>query len=251
LGYGDALIGTGIAKRARLKHPGKKIAIGDGTNIEWIPDVHDGNQHLATGLGPDIVWVHCHKGFRPYVDNAASTPEKLVWRKDFKVSPGELYLTKTERDAWSQYSDFVFIEPNIKGWLGPNKDWGFDRWQQVVKSLPNIRFIQAPGRKLDGVEQVETKTFREACALLSNATLFLGTDGGLHHAAAALGKRAVVVWGGYTHPRNLGYDTHTNLHGGSEPCGNLKPCDHCKQAMNKITIERVVRAVDESCRLSR
>jgi ADP-heptose:LPS heptosyltransferase len=114
----------------------------------------------------------------------------------------------------------------------------------VVKFLPDVRFIQGPGRRLDGVEQAQTDSFRQACALLSKASLFIGTDGGLHHAAAALGKPAVVIWGGYTHPRNLGYDFHVNLQAnGVEPCGLTIPCQHCRTAMDRVTVKEVVQAV--------
>lgn len=247
MGYGDALLGTGIAKRARLKHPGKKIAIGDGTQIEWISEIHDGNPHLTEHIAPNCIWVHSHKGFRPYVDNERCSAEKLAWKRDFKATPGELYLSEEEKARWVGYSGFVYIEPNIKGWLGPNKDWGFDRWQALVNAMPSIRWVQGPGRKLDGVTQVDTQSFRDACALLSRADLFVGTDGGLHHAAAAMGIKAVVIWGGFTHPRNLGYDSHINLHSGVEPCGNLKACNHCKKAMDAITVDMVARAIESCC----
>ena len=240
MGFGDQLLASGIAKKAKLKHPGRPICIGDGTQVEWGV-VFENNPGLSKEVVPGCVWVHSHKGFRPYVDYTKTTKEKFAWKRDFKADPGELFL-KEEELHWTQ-TDFVYIEPNIKGWLGPNKDWGFDNWQAVVKSLPEIRFIQGPGRKLEGVEQVETTGFRDACALLSRSSLFVGTDGGLHHAAAALNKKAVVIWGGYTHPRNLGYETHTNLHAGVEPCGNTKPCEHCRSAMKKITVERVVESI--------
>lgn len=239
MGYGDALLGSGIARLARKK-TNKPICIGDGTKVEWN-EVFEGNPHISKEIVPGCVWVHCHKGFRPYVDNEGSTKERFRWRRDFQASPGEIFLSPEEL-RWDQ-TDFVLIEPNIKGWLGPNKDWGFEKWQTVVDAMPNVRFIQTPGRKLQGVEQVETKSFRDACALLSRADLFVGTDGGLHHAAAALDKPAVVVWGGYTHPRNLGYKTHTNLHSGVEPCGNTKPCDHCKKAMDWVTPDMVIKAI--------
>lgn len=240
MGYGDALLASGIAKKAREKHPDKPICIGTGSEIEWN-EVFEGNPFLSRDVVPGAVWVHSYKSFRPYVDYAKTTSEKFAWKKDFKAAPGEIYLREDEL-RWVQ-SGFVYIEPNIKGWLGPNKDWGFENWQEVVKRLPDVRFIQGPGRKLDGVEQVETTSFRDACALLSRSDLFVGTDGGLHHAAAAFGKKAVVVWGGYTHPRNLGYDFHTNLHSGTEPCGNLKPCSHCVKAMKQVSPKRVAEAI--------
>jgi hypothetical protein len=241
MGHGDQLLATGIARKARLAHPGRKICIGNGHEVEW-GEVFDNNPHLSQEIVPGCIWVHSHKGFRPYVDQEKSNKQRFVWKRDFKASPGEIFLTGREMAKWTQ-TNFAYIEPNIKGWLGPNKDWGFNKWQQVVSRLPEITWIQGPGRKLEGVTQVSTESFRDACSLLDRAAFFLGTDGGLHHAAAALGKKAVVVWGGYTHPRNLGYDTHINLHSGVEPCGNLAPCDHCKKAMDRITVDMVVNSI--------
>lgn len=242
MGFGDCLLASGIAKKARLFKPGKKICIGDGTQVEWN-EVYENNPYLSKEVVPGCIWVHSHKGFRPYIENGEITAEKMVWKRDFKASPGELFLTEKEVSKWDAYEAFVYIEPNIKGWLGSNKDWGFERWQDVVNELHDVDFVQGPGRKLEGVTQVDTESFRDACALLSRASLFAGTDGGLHHAAAALGKRAVVVWGGFTHPRNLGYDSHINLHSGVEPCGSLKDCPHCKKAMDAVPVEKVVKAI--------
>lgn len=243
MGYGDQLLASGIARRARQKHPDRVICIGNGHEVEWS-EVFENNPYVSKEIVEGCIWVHSHKGYRPYVDYTKTTAEKFAWKKDFKAEAGELYLREEEK-RWSE-SGFVYIEPNVKGWLGPNKDWGFERWQAVVNALPEIRFIQGPGRKLEGVEQMETKSFRDACALLDRALLFVGTDGGLHHAAAALGKKAVVIWGGFTHPRNLGYDTHINLHSGTEPCGNLKPCTHCVKAMDQITVKRVAETIRKS-----
>jgi hypothetical protein len=242
LGYGDALLAGGIARKAHQKHPTKKVNIGDGSAIEWS-EVYENIPYIAKEVDPTGPWVHSAKGFRPYIENENSTKEKFSWKRSFKAEPGEIIFTDEELEIWPQ-TNFVYIEPNIKGWLGPNKDWGFEKWQAVVKFLPNVRFIQGVGKKLDGVEQAQTDSFRQACALLSKAALFVGTDGGLHHAAAALGKPAVVVWGGYTHPRNLGYDFHVNLQAkGVEPCGMLTPCQHCRTAMDRVTVKEVVQAV--------
>lgn len=239
MGYGDQILATGIARKARLRHPEKKICIGNGSEIEW-GEVFEGNPHISQTVVPGCIWVHSHKGYRPYIDHARCTESKLAWKREFKAIPGELYF-KPEELRWTK-TGFVYIEPNIKGTHGPNKDWGFEKWQKVVERL-DLKWIQGPGRKLSGVEQIDTKSFRDACALLSRADLFVGTDGGLHHAAAALAKKAVVIWGGYTHPRNLGYDSHVNLHNGNEPCGSLKACPHCRKAMDHITVEMVVEAI--------
>ena len=77
------------------------------------------------------------------------------------------------------------------------------------------------------------------------AKLFVGTDGGLHHAAAALGIPSVVIWTGFTSPRHLGYDTHRNIHDGSEPCGTFHSvCSHCLLKAKNISVEQVLDAVN-------
>lgn len=243
MGFGDNVITTSIVKRAYQIHK-KPVVVGDGVQPYWS-EVFENNPKISKEAYPGCVWVPSIMGFRPYIDYARSTDKRIAFN-DYKVEPGELYIDPKE--LWDE-EGFIYIEPNTKGSFGNNKDWGFEKWQAVVNLLP-YRFIQGPGRKLDGVEQRFPKSFRDACALLSKADFFVGTDGGLHHAAAALGKRAVVVWGGLASPRNLGYDTHINLHSGVKPCGSRNPCPHCKKALDWVTVEMVVEAI-ESRHLSR
>ncbi len=67
----------------------------------------------------------------------------------------------------------------------------------------------------------------------------------LHHAAAALGIPSVVIWTGFSSPRHLGYDTHRNIHDGSEPCGTYSGvCKHCLLKAKQITVEQVLDAVN-------
>lgn len=229
---------SSIVKKAYAKH-NKPICVGNGKEIKW-EEVFDNNPKMSKEIYPHAVWVNNVMFNRPYIDNLKSTQERVVFNESFKAEPGEIFLLDEELKY--QESGFIYIEPNTKGTFGGNKDWGFDRWQEVVKKSP-YRFIQGKGRRLDGVEQLETRTFRDACALLSRADFFVGTDGGLHHAAAALGKRAVVVWGGLVSPKILGYDTHINLHSGTRSCGSHKPCAHCKKALDWVTVDKVVNAI--------
>jgi len=179
-------------------------------------------------------------GNRPYIDKVRSKPGKIAFNYDFRVEPGEIFFHPSE--LRHDQKDFIYIEPNVKGTFSGNKDWGFENWQKVVQALP-YRFIQGKGRRLEGVEQVGTNSFRDGCALLSNAALFVGTDGGLHHAAAALKVPSVVVWGGLAPPSVLGYASHTNLHNGASACGSSAACEHCKKALAGITVEMVVDAI--------
>ena len=59
--------------------------------------------------------------------------------------------------------------------------------------------------------------------------------------AGALDKKAVVIFGGWSDPKNLGYDFHTNLfikHKKS-PCGSKYECDHCTKCMNDIKVNNI------------
>jgi ADP-heptose:LPS heptosyltransferase len=117
----------------------------------------------------------------------------------------------------------------------------------LVKSL-DVNWIQlgTPDRRaLPGVRKINTKRFREALPYLNKAKLVVTTDGGLHHSRAALGKDAVVLWGGLVPPTILGYVTHKNIWHGAEPCGNRSLCDHCRKAMDSITVEEVKEAIEE------
>jgi len=50
----------------------------------------------------------------------------------------------------------------------------------------------------------------------------------------------VVLFGGFIPPSVTGYAAHANLTGGAEACGSLKPCPHCRKAMEAISVEEVV-----------
>lgn len=240
MGWGDDLMTTGIVKRAYAR-VGRPLCVGDG-RIRWSP-LFDGNPKIAKRAEHGALWVRSFEGRRPYIDYANSTPEHYAWNREFRAEPGEIYLTRDELAPYARLAGYVYIEPNCKGEITANKDWGFDLWQTVVAKLPEVRFVQGQGRRLVGVEQVDTPSFRHACAALALCDGFVGTDGGLHHAAAALEKRAVIVWGGYAPPASLGYQTHVNLCAATRWCGSRAPCEHCRKALDAISVEKVVEAI--------
>ena len=240
MGFGDDLIVSSIVKKAYQKHH-KKVCVGD-SKVVW-EEVFDHNPKISREPYKGCIWVPNIMGNRPYIDKEKSKPGKIAFNPDYRVEPGEIFFDPSE--LRHDQKDFIYIEPNTKGTFSGNKDWGFEKWQQVVQRLP-YRFIQGKGKRLEGVEQVETTSFRDACALLSRASLFVGTDGGLHHAASALGIPAVVVWGGLAPPKVLGYENHTNLHSGTYACGSSESCEHCKKALEWVSVEMVVKAIEEA-----
>ena len=92
--------------------------------------------------------------------------------------------------------------------------------------------------------QIRPRSFRESMAYLKAARLYIGPEGGLHHAAAAVGTRAVVVYGGFTSPLITGYAFQTQLTGGAaEACGTRYGlCPHCREHLDRITVAEVLAA---------
>jgi len=257
VGYGDNLMATGMARGAAAR--GKRIAFGDGQAIKWdqhSAEVFRGNSNIAPAGSEgaqDIEWVDFYKGHRLY--NQQDGARRWIWNMDFRPTPGELFFHKSEQVAAQRIEPgFVLIEPEVPAWksCSVNKDWGAARYQAVADDLKDrgLRLVQFKHPKsktsLAGVSQFPTLNFRDSLAVMQRAALYIGPEGGLHHGAAAVETPAVVIFGGFIPPAVTGYDTHTNLTGGAdEACGSLRPCSHCRAALDAITPADVVSAALE------
>lgn len=249
MGYGDELIASGQAKAMRLADPQRRrVRILDAyKNGRWH-ELWTGNPDIVRlGEAGDFLKIMNGPGARPYI--AEKRADRWVW-KDFRCTPADLYFTRFERDFAARFDPGVVIEPNIKGKASPNKDWGWERWVRFARmaAREGIKLAQlGPGvggvKRIPGVQWIQTASFREACAVLARAKAYVGHEGGLHHAAAAVGIPAVVIFGGFISPRQTGYDGHVNLFTGIEPCGRRTPCSHCAIAMAKIEPDQVLEAL--------
>lgn len=242
MGWGDHIMATADARDEFARH-GQKMIVGP--NAEWS-DLFDGNPYLLKKPAPGCRVLNNYTGNRPYIREVR---DRRVIFSDYRVRPGDIYL-KFNETFWAKKhvpEKFVIVEPNTKGTVyADNKSWGHEKYQKVVSALP-LTWVQiGPKKTLKGVRFVQTESFRQACAVMSLAHAFLGGEGGLHHAAAALGIPAVVIFGGHSSPAVTGYPGHVNLAYG-EPCGAMTSCPHCRDAMNKITVEQVVEAVRGVC----
>lgn len=243
---------TGMARGAAAR--GRRIAFGDRGIITW--DHHSelifrGNPNIAppgSEDAADLEWINYRKGHRIY-NRRDRRRGRWIWNSDFTAIPGEMFFTAAERALGARHgAEFVLIEPNVPGWksVAPNKDWGFERYQQVADGLRAAgyrvcQFVHADAtRVLDGADALATENFRDALTVLENARLYIGPEGGLHHGAAAVGVRAVVLFGGFIPPQVTGYRSHVNLTGKAVACGSLRKCDHCAKAMARISVNEVM-----------
>jgi Glycosyltransferase family 9 (heptosyltransferase) len=255
MGAGDDIMASGMARGAQAR--GRRIAFGDRRRILWGPYseiVFRHNPNVAppgSERDPDIEWIEYYKGHRLYNQHSAT---RWVWNYDYKAVPGQLFFSSSELTEGQRFGQgFILIEPNVpqKKSVAHNKTWPLNRYQQVASSLKNdchrrILQFDYDGAKyvLASAKMVRTNSLRDAYAILSNAALYIGPEGGLHHAAAALGVPAVVIFGGFIPPQVTGYDFHINLTGGAQACGSLQNCAHCLQAMDRITAEDVLHAAE-------
>lgn len=248
MGYGDELLGSGLARGALAR--GKRIAFGNGRQIIWHANAHEiyrGNENVAPPgdeRAADLDWIAHYAGARTYC--------RLKPGKSWEFIPGtqragELFFTPDEiAFADAIEPGFILIEPNTKQ-QAPNKRWPYERYREIARLLAaqGYRLAQfvAGGLALDRVDQIKTGSFRLAAAVLQRARLYIGPEGGLHHAAAALDVPAVVIFGGFISPAVTGYATHTNLFSGDGlGCGNIDPCEHCRKAMDRISVDQVYGA---------
>jgi ADP-heptose:LPS heptosyltransferase len=97
---------------------------------------------------------------------------------------------------------------------------------------------------LEGVDVVKTNLV-EAAKWMAGCRFYVGTEGFLHHLAAAFGKTGVVLFGGYAPPDILGYEHQRNI--AVEAPGELGHFTRTG-AMHRIPPERVIEAVRGCCR---
>lgn len=183
-------------------------------------------------------------GIRPYI--IGKTINNWTWRK-YKPIPAEIVFTPEERAFAEPYRGMVMIEPNVKAIGHDNKAWIVSRWLELSKTRSNfVQCVSTPEQSLPAhVLKVITPTFRLAAAVLAVAKAFVGTEGGLMHAAAAVGTPAVILWSEFISPDITGYANMTNIRHAGRPCGNRMSCASCRKSMEAISVGEVVEAVEK------
>lgn len=254
MGWGDEIIVSGQARRLQATNPLPVYVLDADGRPRWHP-IWLHNPRLLNsvlrgrppGRADRFQILVSGTRARPYLayGHPCLGRDRYVY-SDWRVERGEIYLTREERRRADPVAGAVIIEPNLKPGAPPTKDWGFWRYQTVVRLLPGLDWVQIGpqrARRLQGVRFFETPSKRHAAAAMSRARAFLAPEGGLHHCAACFDVPGAVIFGGYIHPRTTGYDLHVNFFTGGEACGNRLPCAHCAAAMDAISPESVAQAM--------
>lgn len=241
MGAGDWLMATAQVKRL-FERLAKPIAVIDRAGRHQWHEVFENNPKIARSMRRDTPRLINAGGVRPYI--ASKTATRWTWKR-WQIEPGEMFFTAAEMDFAAPYAGRILIEPTTKV-EGSNKAWISTRWQELVERGGDFVQVGIDGtRALDGVQFVETPTFRHGCAVLAVSRAFVGTEGGLHHAAAALGVPAVVLFSEFISPEFTGYATHRNLRHAGGSCGSRLPCNTCRESMEAITVDEVFTNLEQ------
>jgi hypothetical protein len=256
MGFGDELMAAGEARALRRARPRAKVVVGDGQREVWS-EIFDGNPNLTrladVRPGDEVIWLRNYYGCRPYLDYRRSVGNQRQVFRPYRAIRGDVVCSAAEharadallRDISRAGLPLVSVEPHVA--FTVNKDWRFGKWQAVVDALRECAVFVQPDygrRMLRGVHPIRA-TFREYCAVLARCALHVGPEGALHHAAAAVRRPAVVVFGGRIHPAITGYAGHTNVYVDvpGSPCGMIAACAHCRECLEAIAVESVVGAM--------
>lgn len=252
MGWGDELVAAGQAQRLYEAHGTRvQILAADGTP-RWHP-IWDGNPILVRPeevVNGPVTTLRSGPGCRPYIVYPFSQETGWTFNTAFKAReyPARIYLTASERqrgiDARARYGPYVLFEPYTKH---SNFLWPIQKWVQMVEACPDLTFVQHTHKDSPSWSvRPEPATFREACGLIASAELYVRSESGLCHAAAALGVRQATLFGGCMDPDVMaGYQGQIVIadRGPQSPCGSWRPCAHCQDAMERISVEDVVAAM--------
>lgn len=243
MGSGDWIMASAQVRALNEKTKEKVLVVDRKGRPQWNEIFYHNPRIIRVPSDAPYVRLINGPGLRPYI--AEKTATRFVWQR-WPIEPGEIYFDRSELDYASPYGSMVMVEPNTK-LLNGNKSWEWSRWQTVVDSGV-ADFIQVGSHKsrwLKNVRRVETPTMRHAMAIQSLSRAFIGCEGGLHHAAAALGIPAVVLFAEYVGPDITGYPAHRNLRHAGAACGSILPCEGCKASMAAITVDEVITNLKE------
>lgn len=263
MGYGDYLMLSGTVRDFKRRFPSVAITAQAAEDAPMFPQVFAGNPYItyARQLRPQQRYLDLPLLRLDKPDEAAG---RNIWMPGFTPIPGNLYL-RPDESQWalrattdirrrSGCAALVYLNPYAKRSqpmpggrrvydFHVNKEWGIERYAAAIRGAgARIAFLQPnafdePRPFVEGAHPLANcPSFRHAAALLSHCDAYLGSEGGMHHAAAALGIRGVVIYGGWISPGLSGYACHDNVYRGrfQDACGLRSECAHCREAMAAI-----------------
>ena len=146
--------------------------------------------------------------------------------------------------------NFVTIDIGINKNYNQNKFENFNVWQDVVNKLSkdiNVVQVGLTQQILNNVIDFTNKTtFREAAGIVGKSKLFIGSEGGMVHAATAFNVNSVAIMTSFTHPTLVRYPgseyiwLNNDNHG---PCGMKIKCEKCHNNMKILNSQDIIKRI--------
>jgi hypothetical protein len=192
-----------------------------------------------------------------HVDRDTRTPiYRQIMSRAGSDSEGfpEIFLSPDEIAEIEEVFPFEFATICPKGkttFCANRKEWGIENFQRLRDLMPEVRFVQVgipSDPLLANVTDGRHLTARQTAAAIRKSLFFVGLEGGLMHLAKAVGRRAIVIYGGFLKPELSGYRENINIY---VPV-DCSPCfhsdyghDECKtmECMKAITPESVLECI--------
>lgn len=253
-GLGDQLFMTALAREIKKVSPKSKIVVESK-----MPELFSKNPYIDIATGLHVKALKRFK-VRYRIDDATKTHvlDQLYEKLPFRFHQPERKLNLFLTDDESKYggdipTPFVTICPSSKkGFAANRKEWGMENFQKVRDHFSHINFVQIGTDEplLKNVIDMRGLKIRKSAALIKRALFFIGLEGGLMHLANAVGKKGIIIFGGYLHPRTTGYSENINIY--TEP--ECSPCCRADErhtdcesmrCMKEIKPDQVIKVVED------
>ena len=285
-GIGDALFLTAVAHQLKRRNKLSAVVVRNKNFELFFnsPDVdvvicgyEDANRSLRllpretkllpqlVGLRWSLTWltmtsglfgksINAHHGWPPQKRLLEEVAENcsLHLNSDQKRHLRPYYWPyQDELQAQRDFRGAICVHSNAATYWTPNKQWPVERIQRVVDELANTHLVVQLGASQDvplrGAMDMRGKTtLRQSAAILANASILIGMEGGLMHLARAVDTRSVIVFTGFITPEYTGYDVNYNLFGLVErtdlPCWSREKCI-CDCA-ERVSVEQVLQGIE-------
>jgi len=260
-GIGDGLLVTPSLKALKQKYPNSEIRVVCNDNHKEIfennpnIDVLSTQDNVFKNLKLDKFHETNYGRLKPSINYKKHATEIIadILEVELKNNKLEIFLTEKEEEqakqTLSKYNNPITIHITSK--CSKNQEWPVERWEEVVKRMPNYTFIQLGLKnepRVEGaVDMMGKTTVREAIALVKHSKAFVGVISAFAHATNAVNTPTVVLFGPST-PVVWGYENNVNIYKDLKcaPCIDTlggKRCPYDKKCMKKISVREVEQAI--------
>lgn len=257
MGLGDELMALGQAQHL-AKQTGKRVRIVGRTKQPRWHDLWSREAAIVRhGEKVDralVVDMVNGPGARPYIARWETEDGKArSIFSDWEARPlrASWPLTAEESAAAAEHGrrlgPYAVLEHRLAPQASPNKAWSDEGYAAVARGLRKLGLLPIqlgpePENLLPDVVHVQTKDFMDVFPALAGAALYIGPECGLHHAAAAVGARAVVIFGHFASRRATGYPPGHKILGGDHGCGRWGTCPDCCRWLRALSPQSVLDA---------